>query len=101
MIRPARLTVVAFLLASSIGAQITLFGSSTPAGFAGIFDTSGQIPFAGNANFRLSLHNHANPFGGAIGLGFGLGMTQVGAATILVDLNGIVVVNMPAGTTSL
>src|SRR5436190_11150841 len=93
--------VVAFALASPLAAQITLYGSPTPPGFNGTFDSGGQLPFGGNSNFKLVLHNHANQYGGIVGLAFGPGFTQAGLATILVDLNGLVLLNMPGGSTQL
>jgi hypothetical protein len=93
--------VCAFVLGPALTAQITLYGAATPPPFNGVFDSGGQVPFAGNAACKLVLHNHANPHGGIIGLGFGPGFTQVGAATILVDLAGLVLVNIPPGVTEL
>lgn len=101
MPRSALVSVVALLVASSIGAQITIYGMPTPAGFNGTFDSGGQVPYAGNSHFKLAMHGHANPLGGAVGLGFGPGITSFGPATIYVSLAGLVIVDMAPGITQL
>ena len=101
MIRPARLAVVAVLLGSALEGQLSIHGTSTPVGFLGTLDSSGQIPFAGNSQFKLSLHNHQNQNGGALGLALAPGNTFFGPATIYVSLVGLNLVQMPPGITEL
>src|SRR5258705_12965146 len=95
------LFTVALLLAPATCAQIAIYGMPTPAGFTGTFDSAGQIPYAGNSHFKLMMHGHTNPLGGAVGLGFGPGISPFGPATIYVSLSGLAIVDMPPGVTQL
>jgi hypothetical protein len=78
--------------------QVSVYGSPTPVPYAGTFDSGGQIPYAGNSNFKLALHD-PNNFGGGLLLGFAPTSLPLGAATLLVDPNGAVLITLPPGAT--
>src|SRR5262245_52255722 len=63
------LLVLAALACRPGVAQVNVYGSPTPAPFAGTFDSGGQIPYAGNSSFKLVLHD-PNAYGGGLALGF-------------------------------
>jgi hypothetical protein len=95
-----RITLLALCVlgfSASSFAQVLPYGTSTPAGNVATFDTGGQLPYAGNANFKLTLRNTINVFGGGMVLGFAPTSVPFVASTLLVDLNGAVIVTLAPG----
>jgi hypothetical protein len=89
---------LATLACGPLAAQVTPYGSPSPAPFAGTFHSGGQVPVVGNFNFKLAL-NDPNVYGGGLGIGFAPTSVPFGSATLLVDLAGGSLFTLPAGVT--
>jgi hypothetical protein len=84
----------ALVLAPLAGAQVELYGSSSPSGF-GVGLTNGtQQSYAGNPYFALRLDG-ANSLGGAIFLALNRATVPVGAWTLLLDPLTLLPVSFP------
>lgn len=88
-------------VAAAVPAQISLYGNPTPPGFSGNYDSGGQLPFVGSTTFGLRLAGHPNNFGGGILFAFNAASIPVGAATLLVDVNGAVILDLPPFVTQI
>ena len=60
MIRMSGVVLAVLVLSVSSSAQVSPYGGSTPAGNPAILDSGGQLPYVGNATFKLVLQNHSN-----------------------------------------
>jgi hypothetical protein len=98
MKRAACLAAVVLVTSFAAG-QVAPYGSPTPFNFTGTLDSGGQLPIVGNAAFKLALRNYPNTYGGGIILGFAPASIPISAATLLVDPNGAIIVDLPAGIT--
>jgi hypothetical protein len=92
MIRTASVVIATCILVSSASAQVLEYGTSTPPGNPATFGSGGQIPFAGNANFKLAISGHTNLYGGGMVLGFAPTSVPISASILLVDLTNAMIV---------
>jgi hypothetical protein len=99
MMRMSGILLAVFVLVASSSAQVTPYGGSSPPGNPAALDSGGQVPYVGNAAFKLAIQGHSNQFGGAMILALAPAFTQVGVSFLLVDLNGAIIVPLPAGVT--
>lgn len=99
MIRMSGVVLAVLVLSVSSSAQVSPYGGSSPAGNPAILDSGGQVPYLGNAAFKLAIQNHSNLFGGGMILALAPSFIQVGAAFLLVDLNGATIITLPPGVT--
>jgi hypothetical protein len=101
MIRTSAVALAFVLFAAGSSAQVLPYGTSTPPGNTATFGSGGQIPYAGNNNFKLAIQGHANPFGGGMILAFNSASFPIGAAIVLVDLSGAIIVDLNPGVTEI
>jgi hypothetical protein len=99
MIRISAIALAFLLFTAWSSAQVVPYGTSTPPGNTATFDSGGQIPHAGNNNFKLAIQGHANPYGGGMILAFNPALFPIGAAIVLVDLSGAMIVELSPGVT--